>query len=453
MSSRFLLRRRSRWIASFVTLIALSGCGGSTESEETVQVAPDGTVQPGPTAVVGSGSNVKADATKLVEQAAALIQTQKFGDAVKTLNEAIKLDPESAEAFFQRAGILADAGRDQLAANDYTKAIELNPDEVRYHNMRGLFLLTRKQHELALTDFTAAITIDPKYVQAWNNRGLVRLAQGEYQKAIDDFNKAVEVDPQYADGFNNRGFAWYQAGVDDRALADFDYTIELKPEYVNAWNNRGMLHMRMQKYRDAVEDFSKAIAQEENNVKHYRNRLAAYLQLGMQDRSDADAERVAWLTDLTRLNLAVSQEPQKPDGYIQRASHLARDGRHEIALANFDQAVKIAPDSIKPLVSRASYWLEQGELNKAIADAASALMLGYDQQAHSIRGEAFLKLGKFDEAIDDFTEARRLDSSVAQAYFKRAVQRNERGDAQGAAADVEQARRIDPAVVEDSARQ
>ena len=153
------------------------------------------------------------------------------------------------------------------------------------------------------------------------------------------------------------------------------------------------------------------------------------------------------------MNLAVSQEPQKPEGYIQRAGHLAKDGRHEIALANFDQAVKVAPENGKPLTSRAAYWLNRGDLEKAVADSTTAINLGYDQQAHSIRGEAFLQLGRYDEAIEDFTEARRLDSSVAQAYFKRAVQRNERGDAQGAAEDVEQARRIDPAVVENSARQ
>ncbi|MBI1314451.1 tetratricopeptide repeat protein, partial [bacterium] len=338
--------------------------------------------------------------------------------------------------------------------NDYSRAVELQPNETRYHNMRGLFLLTRQQYDGAESDFTAAVQTDPKYVQAWNNRGLVKLARGDYQAAIGDFNKAVEIDPNYADGFNNRGFAWFQAAVDAKALADFNRTIELKPDFVNALNNRGMLYMKLQKFQAAADDFSEAIRLDEANVKHYQNRRAAYQQLGLTSQADADAERIKWLVRLGQINTAVAQNPNRPDVYIERANHLAEGGRHEIALTNFERAINVAPERSTGWISRAKYWLQQGEPQKAVDDATKAIEKSessdaeFSHLAFSIRGDAYFLLGKFDEAIADYGSAKRIDLQVAQAYLKRAGLRNERGDKQGAQADYQQALTLDPTIGE-----
>ena len=428
-----------QWSCCVVLALALAGCNSSKTPEETT----------------GAGSATKASAETtqadtLVQEAVVLIQQRQFSPAIEKLSTAIKTDPNFAEAYFQRAGILADAGQDRLALTDYGKAIELNAKDVRYHNMRGLFLLTRRQYETAVLDFNAAVQIDPKYIQAYNNRGLVHLAKSDFKAAVADFNQAVEIDPTYVDGFNNRGFAFYQGGVDDKALLDFNKTLELSPKYVNAFNNRAMLFMRVKKYREAVKDFTSAIELDEHNVKHYQNRRAAYLELGLRPQADADADHVAWLMKLNDLNMAVSKEPNAPKSYIQRAGHMAKGGHSEVALANFEQAIKIAPKSVEGYNGRAAYWLEQGDAAKAISDCNLAMQLqgrdGWNRQSISIRGDAFLKLGRLDEAIADFEAAERLDSAVAEAYYGRAKQRQKKGDSSGAQADLELARELDPSI-------
>ena len=338
------------------------------------------------------------------------------------------------------------AGEEQLARNDYSRAVELSPDEVRYHNMRGLFLLTRTQLDTALADFTAAIQIDPKYVQAWNNRGLVRLAQNLFTEAIEDFNHAIEIDPAYADGFNNRGFARFQQGDSEQAFDDFNRTIELNPDYVNAYNNRGMLFMREKQYQEAVADFSEAIRLDEVNVKHYQNRKVALEKLGQTEQAEADGQHIAWLLKLGRLNATVAQNPSVPDAYILRANHLADGGQTEIAMTNFERAIEVAPETAAGLVGRAEWWFRHGELQKTIDDATKALSKEPSHKALTLRGDAWFALGRYDEAIADFTTARRLDDSVAQAYFRRAQQRSQQGDTAGAQADLAMARRLNPTI-------
>ena len=383
---------------------------------------------------------------KLVEQAISQIQERKFDEAITNLNKAIETDHQNAEACFQRAGILADAGQDQLALSDYSRAVELGPNDVRYRNMRGLFLLTRSQLDQALADFDEAVRIDPKYIQAWNNRGLVKLAKADFHAAIDDFNKACEIDPTYADGFNNRGFAWFKLETYDRAKTEFDKTLALKPGYVNALNNRGMLNLRVKDYRAAVADFSEAIKHDENNPKHYQNRMSAYRELGMTENAQADRDRVEWLVKLGQLNSLIAQAPEHPDGYIQRASHLAEAGQHEVALANFEQAIQVGSGKATPLASRARYWMQQGEFTKAVADATKAIETEFSHPALSIRGDAYLQLGDYDKAIADYTAAKRLDPSVAQAYYRRAIQRRQQGNEAGFQSDFETARQLDPLI-------
>jgi tetratricopeptide (TPR) repeat protein len=426
----------------FALLIGLAGCGDSDEPAEQAVVVEE---SPATTQQLAQDES-KKQATALVEAAIPLIRQQQLREAIEKLNRAVETDHECAEAFFQRAGILADAGEDQLALNDYSRAVELSPDEVRYRNMRGLFLLTRTQLDTALADFTTAIQIDPKYVQAWNNRGLVRLAQTQYAEAVEDFNHAIEIDPAYADGFNNRGFAWFQQGISDRAFDDFDRTIELNPDYVNAYNNRGMLFMREKQYQEAVADFTEAIRLDEVNVKHYQNRKAALERLGQTEQAEADGQHIAWLLKLGRLNATVAQNPAVPDAYILRANHLADGGQTEIAMTNFERAIEVAPDSAAGLVGRAAWWFRHGELQKTIDDATKALEKEPSHKALTLRGDAWFALGRYDEAIADFTTARRLDDSVAQAYFRRAQQRSQQGDTAGAQADLAMAQRLNPTI-------
>jgi tetratricopeptide (TPR) repeat protein len=149
---------------------------------------------------------------------------------------------------------------------------------------------------------------------------------------------------------------------------------------------------------------------------------------------------------LNDLNTAITKSPKEPKHYIQRASHMAKAGRTDVALANYEAAINVAPDSCDGYISRATYYLEKGEPQKAIADCSAAIERKWSTKALSIRGDAYLQIGRYDEAINDYTSAKRLDSGVAEAYFRRAQQREERGNKEGARADYEVAQQLDPGI-------
>lgn len=430
--------------------VLMTGCGDSGAPDQSA-IPQREPVQSGDSGRGGPDSAGNSAATAAIEQAVALIQQQQYQSAVEKLNEAIELDAESAEAYFQRAGILADAGRDADALADYDKALTLQPEETRFLNMKGLFLLTRQKYDDAEATFTEAIRIDPAFAKAYNNRGLVELARNNFEVAARDFQKGIDIDPKYVDAYNNFGFACYQSGHDEQALSAFNQAIQLSPGYINAYNNRAMLFLRAEKYAEAAEDFTKAIAIQDGNVQLYLSRRAAWRGLGREDLAKADEEKARWLQGLAQIDAQIRQTPDSARGYIQRASHLADGGHSKIALASFDKALELSPGDADALTKRAAFWLEEGQFQKAIEDCNAAQETlkasgEFSYRPISIRGDAWLALGRLDEAIADYTAARRLDGNVAQAYYKRALQKHADGDQSGATSDLEKARQLDPSI-------
>jgi tetratricopeptide (TPR) repeat protein len=432
--------------------VVMTGCGDSDEpGAADVPVAGEAATAEGAAASAGSATSKMSESDRLVQTAVAQIQERQFRQALDTLNKAVESGEDNAEAHFQRAGILADAGQDTNALADYDKAIELKPRETRYLNMKGLFLLTRQHYDAAAQVFTKALGVDPKFSKALNNRGLVSLALNKFEAAASDFQTAIQVEPKYVDAYNNLGFAWYQAGEYDDALKAFNQSLELNPTYINAFNNRGMLYLKTEKLQLAVADFSKAIELESGNIKHYQSRMAAYRAMGRDDLAKADEDKARWLIGLAQIDTKIRQAPDSPQSYIQRASHLAEGGHSDIALATFEKALELAPGNVDALARRAQFWLDHGEPQKAVADCNAALDSlkasgEWSYKPLSIRGDALFTLGRLDEAIADFTAARRLDGSVAEAYYERAKLRHSQGDKAGSQSDLATARKLNPSV-------
>ena len=55
--------------------------------------------------------------------------------------------------------------------NDINQAIKLNPDSADLYNERGLINSKLRQYKKAINDFTIAIQINPELFEAYKNRG------------------------------------------------------------------------------------------------------------------------------------------------------------------------------------------------------------------------------------------------------------------------------------------
>lgn len=196
----------------------------------------------------------------LAASAENLRQRGRVDSAIVGFDEAIKLNPNNAEAYNGRAMAYFSLGNNEAALEDLNQAIELAPDEPRYYFNRGIAYDAMEQWNAAIADYDKAIELGPNDTDAYNGRGIAYAELGEDERAIEDFDRAIELDAENANPYLNRGKALLRAGEYDLAIADLDRAIALQPDWVTTYLYRGKAYGALGEYEQAIQDLEKYLA-------------------------------------------------------------------------------------------------------------------------------------------------------------------------------------------------
>jgi tetratricopeptide (TPR) repeat protein len=124
---------------------------------------------------------------------------------------------------------------------------------------------------------------------------------------------------------------------------------------------------------------------------------------------------------------------------------LLQVGRYEEAFEHTVQSLEINPYNPEMHANLGYLYTIKGDYAKALEHLGTAIRLyPTDPRAWYSRGTIHAQLGDQTSALDDFSEAIRLDPEHAEAFAGRGMIRQARGDAAGATADLDAAIRLDP---------
>jgi Flp pilus assembly protein TadD len=111
-------------------------------------------------------------------------------EALRCYGEAIRLKPDYAFAYYNRAIVRAGKGDLDGALEDYDEAIRLKPDDMRVYYNRGLARYHKGDLDGALKDYDEAIRLKPDDADIYNGRGFARRDKGDLDGAATDFAEA-----------------------------------------------------------------------------------------------------------------------------------------------------------------------------------------------------------------------------------------------------------------------
>jgi tetratricopeptide (TPR) repeat protein len=260
------------------------------------------------------------------------VDKQNKGDnqgAIIAYNEAIRLNPNLAEAYNNRGIVRDELGDKPGAIDDYNLAIQFNPNLAEAYNNRGIVRDELGDKQGAIDDFNQAIKINPNDALAYYNRGLVRKDLGDKQGAIDDFNLAIKFNPNYALAYNNRGIVRKDLGDKPGAIDDFNLAIKINPNDALAYYNRGNVRDELGDNQGAIDDFNLAIKINPNDAEAYNNRGNVHYELG--DKQGA----------IDDFNLAIKINPNYTEAYNNRGIVRYELGDKQGAIDDFQQAANL----------------------------------------------------------------------------------------------------------------
>ena len=155
-------------------------------------------------------------------------------DAIRVLEEAVRVDPNLAEAHallargYNTMAFKYSAGEERKKYHENAevaieKALDLNPNMAEAHFARGLILWTNTRgfpHEKAVQSYERSLALDPGQDETWHQLSLVYSHIGLLEEAEQAVDKALEINP-------NNTLARFRAGVYVAYQGRFDEAISV----------------------------------------------------------------------------------------------------------------------------------------------------------------------------------------------------------------------------------
>ncbi len=228
----------------------------------------------------------------------------KNEEAEAHLAEAVRLNPDNAQAHNNLGKVLSRLGKHGAAEAHYTAAVRLNPDFAEAHNNLGLALQTRGSYQAAEGHFSEALRLDPGFAKAHYNLGISLVVRARYETAVAHFAEAIRLDPGFADAHYNLGVVLFSLGNYGAARAHFAEVMRLKPGDPDAYNASATLmaacpEARFRDGKGAVKFATRACELTQwNNPSCLNTLAAAQAEAGDFDAAvKAQQRAIALLTD------------------------------------------------------------------------------------------------------------------------------------------------------------
>src|SRR5688572_10686644 len=148
---------------------------------------------------VSNGLNAdRSQAKELVEKGKQLYRDDQDTEAVAALEQAVKLDPELAEAHFRLALGYEAVGKGEEAEAEYKKSVEAykkhldaNPDDAEAHYNLGQSYANLANYSEAIREYRQATRLKENDADMYYDLGVAHTKLAQYDAAAAAFTKSL----------------------------------------------------------------------------------------------------------------------------------------------------------------------------------------------------------------------------------------------------------------------
>jgi tetratricopeptide (TPR) repeat protein len=331
----------------------------------------------------------------------------KLKEALNTAESAYQSSPEDPESLIVLAACLIANQNDKAAVFFIEKALKIRPNYAEAFANRAVIRLKAKDLNNAILDFENAVSIKPHLSQVWSALGAVHYQNNNLIGAIKALKKVSELEPENILNKVSLGELFRKENRHSEAIEILEEVTSISPENADAWTNLGTALQEIGELEKAKSAYKKSLAIKPESAEISSNLGAIEKEAGNWEA----AQR--YFRQATIIN------PDLVEAHINLGIALRELGRLEEATSSLRQSIALRPDYAEAHKNLGITLKALNQTAEAKASFRQAIALNEDYlEARYNLGILLYECGEVNSAVEQF---RGLNFEKSESYLLRCL--------------------------------
>ncbi|KAH0635088.1 hypothetical protein KY284_037874 [Solanum tuberosum] len=172
--------------------------------------------------------------------------------ALKGYKEAVKLKPNSSDAYLCMGSVYKNLGMPQKAIMCYQRALQVEPDYAMAFVLLGLVYYEQGNLEMSIHNYRRAITRDAEFFEAYSNLGNALRDAGRVQEATHCYDHCISFQPDHPQILSNLGNTYMERNMMSGDAQCYNSNLAVTTGISVPFTNLAVLYMQQGNYRLAI---------------------------------------------------------------------------------------------------------------------------------------------------------------------------------------------------------
>jgi len=196
-----------------------------------------------------------------------------------------------------------------MAISLFNDALKVNPASADAYTGRSWAHLAKEEWQQALADSTEALRLAPESAMAWTAKGNTLAAMDRIAEAMAALDEAIRHDPHCVSAYYHRArIAYYHGLMNVQPLADLREAVRLNPDFAPAYSLQGLIYYERKDYDKGIAQCDRALQADSREASAYLYRGFALLAKGRLKAGKADIQQALDLDPGLQTTLDAHQE-------------------------------------------------------------------------------------------------------------------------------------------------
>ena len=347
-----------------------------------------------------SDNNAKLSEALFIRASLAVDEKSQIAD----LTQAVKIDPQNADALMARASYFLGKENSKEALGDFKKLLAIEKGNLDRHKAIARLMRERRMFKESAEVLSWAVEAEEENEELRILRGQAYFSAEEDDKALEDFNKALEINRQNTDALSFRARVFLFQEKYEEALTDANELMQQEPDSPEGLALRSMIHRTQDKLDEAIKDTEGLLEMDEGNL-DYMFDLAL-----LHNANEAPSIAIP-LFD--RIIDSIAEDAAKTQILRSRADAYLSIGQHQKAIDDYELAIELLEDNSGSRIDGMDEEREKGMKAGLLNNLAWVLSTSPDEEVRD--GKRSIELATEASELTDYKAAFIL-STLASGY-------------------------------------